>query len=266
MVSAAREPEWPDKAMFAAILLILAGAVGTAFRLLLPFMTVQDNLPQVFTDEIPGYALALCLATMAAGVLSLLRQAAVFAYLGAVFAIASLAMYGLVPFLGLLAIGAMVKSHLEGEETSDDGIQLPSNRWPDKAMAASLFMVVVGSIAVLQGILMFAGRFEPVVLTGMPVLAASIGVGVGLLGLVAAREVYHVRRPWIGWLALVLGFATLGFYLIGPVLAIVGMVLLALAHREDEFLLHAGGAAVAPTTPASANPAKRGRRRRRASA
>ena len=264
MAAAERDPEWPDKAMFAAILLILAGAVGTAFRLLLPFMTVQqDNLPQIFTDEIPGYALALCLATMVAGILSLWRQAAVFAYLGAAFALASMAMYGLVPFLGLLAIVAMIKSHLEGEETSNDGVQLHSSRWPDKAMAASLFMVVVALIALLQGILIFAGWFEPILLTGMPIVAGSVGVSVGLLGLVAAREVYHVQRPWMGWLALSLGLATMGFYLIGPVLAIVGSVLLGLAHREDEFVLHAGGVEVQTQ---SAKPVKRGRKRRRAAA
>jgi hypothetical protein len=255
------DPAWPDKQLFAAILLILAGAVGTAFRLLLPFNTVrQESLPVVFTDEIAGYTLALCLATMVAGVLSLLRQAAVFAYLGAVFAIASLAVYGLVPFLGLLAIAMMVKSHLEGEETRDDGVELNVSLWPDKAMAASLFMVVVGAIAVTQGLLMFAGRFDPILLTGQRTLAASIGVGVGLLGFVAAREVYHVRRPWLGWVALALGMATMGFYLLGPVLAAIGFILLALAHREQEFLIHGTGS----LTAVLAAPARRKRRRRAA--
>jgi hypothetical protein len=259
MPPAGHAPEWPDKAMFAAILLILAGAVGTAFRLLLPFITLrQDTLPQVFTDEIPGYEIALCIGTLAFGIMSLWRQAAVFAYVGAALAIASLAVFGLVPFLGLLAIAAMVKSHLEGEETRNDGIQLHSSHWPDKAMAASLFMLVVGAIAITQGILMLLGKFDPIVLVGSPVIAGSIGIVVGLLGFVAAREVYNVRRPWMGWFALAAGLATMGFYLIGPVLALVGMLLLGLAHREEEFLIHGGEIGDA----AAGKPVKRGRRRK----
>jgi hypothetical protein len=264
MPPAGHDPAWPDKQMFAAILLILAGAVGAAYRLLLPFIVVrQESLPAVFTDEIAGYTLAVCLATTAAGILSLLRQSAVFAYVGAVLAIASLAVYGLVPFLGLLAVAMMVKSHLEGEETRDDGVELHVSLWPDKAMASSLFMVVVGAIAVTQGLLMFGGRFDPILLTGQPALAASIGVGVGMLCFAAAREVYHVRRPWLGWVALVLGLATMGFYLIGPVLAIVGLVILGLAHREKEFLIHGIGAADATGLPL---PKPRRRRRRPAGA
>jgi hypothetical protein len=266
MPPAGHDPEWPDKAMFSAILLILAGAVGTAFWLLLPFITVrQDSLPLVFTDDIPGYAVSLCMATMVAGILSLLRQAAVFAYLGAFFAIASLAVYGLVPFLGLIAIVMMVKSHLEGEETRNDGVELEASKWPDKAMATSLFLVVVGAIAVLQGVLMLAGRFDPILLTGQRVLAGALGVAVGLLGFFAAREVYHLRRPWLGWVALALGMATMGFYLIGPVLAAVGLVLLGLAHREQEFLLHGGEPDVVkdgPGTPATVGAMPKPARRR----
>ncbi|MHB1262172.1 MAG: hypothetical protein ACYC2H_10720 [Thermoplasmatota archaeon] len=261
MPPAGHAPEWPDKAMFAAILLILAGAVGTAFWLLLPFITVQqDNLPVVFTDDIPGYAVSLCIATMAAGILSLWRQAAIFAYLGATFAILSLAVFGLVPFLGLLAIVMMVKSHLEGEETRNDGVELESSKWPDKAMAASLFLVVVGSIAITQGVLMLAGKFDPILFTGMPVGAGAGAVLVGLLCLFAGREVYHLRRPWMGWFALAAGLATMGFYLIGPVLALVGMVLLGLAHREEEFLIH-GGEAGEPASKTSK--VRRVRRRRK---
>lgn len=245
--------------MFSAILLILAGFVGAAFQLVRPFIEVnQEDLPSLFTDDIPFYTLTLCLATITAGVLSLLRQAALFAYLGALFGIASLGVFGLVPGLALLAIAMMVKSHLEGEETRDDDVQVDASMWPDKALASSLFMVVVGSIAITQGVLMLAGNFDPIVLTGRRLLAGSIGLAVGLLCLVAARQVYHLRTPWLGWVALALGLATMGFYLIGPVMAVTGMVLLALAHREDEFLLHGSATGdLAPSAPAR----RRGRRR-----
>lgn len=251
-------PEWPDKAMFAAILLMLAGGLGTAFRLLLPMMVVrQDNLPVLFTDDIPGYELTLCLATLVAGVLSLWRQAAVFAYVGAGFAILSLGMYGLVPFLGLLAVAMMVKSHLEGEETHNDGVQMAARIWPDKAMATSLLLVAVGAVAVLQGALELMGRFDPIVL-GNGVLAGALGVAIGLYAFVAAANVYSLRRPWMAWTALGAGILTMGFYLVGPVLAVIGMITLALAHHEDEFVVHAG----VPPGGASPSPVRKGRRRK----
>lgn len=251
------DPAWPDKAMFAAILLILAGFVGAAFELARPLIEVdQDRLPSLLTDDIPGYTLALCVATLVAGVLSLRRQAAVFAYAGALFALLSLGVFGLVPGLGLLAVGMMAKSHLEGEETRDDGVEMEASRWPDKAMAASLFLVVVGAIALTQGLLMLTGHFDPIVWRSATV-AGWLVIAVGLLGLAAGREVYHLRRPWLGWAAFALGIGTFGFYLIGPVMALAGMALLGLAHREQEFLIHAAGEDVPAPMPV-----KRGRRRR----
>jgi hypothetical protein len=255
------DPAWPDKAMFAAILLILAGFVGAAFELARPLIEVdQERLPTVFTDDIPGYTLGLCLATIVAGVLSLRRQAALFAYVGAVLAMLSLGVFGLVPGLGLLAVATMVKSHLEGEETRDDGVELSGSLWPDKAMAASLFLVVVGAIAMTQGILMLAGRFDPIVWQSAA-LAGWLAVAVAVGCFAAARELYHVRRPWMGWVAFVLGVGTLGFYAIGPVMALVGMLLLGLAHREQEFILH-GSDGDLPAGTVAAAPMRRGRRRR----
>lgn len=252
------DPAWPDKAMFAAILLILAGLVGAAFELARPLIEVdQDRLPSLFTDDVPGYTLALCLATVAAGILSLRRQAALFAYVGALLALLSAGVFGLVPGLGLLSVGMMVKSHLEGEETKDDGVELESSRWPDKAMAASLFLVVVGAIAITQGALMLTGHFDPI-LWGSATLAGWLIIAVGALCLAAGRELYHVRRPWTGWAAFVLGIGTFGFYLIGPVMALAGMALLGLAHREREFVLHGA----AGEDPVEAMPVRRGRRRR----
>ena len=242
MPPAGHAPEWPDKAMFSAILLVLAGAVGLAFAAVKPLLVIdEDGLPMVFADQIPGYTITTCVGVLVAGLLSLWRQAALFAYVGAVLALASLAVYGLVPALGLLAIAAMVKSHLEGEETRNDGVQLHSSKWPDKALASSLFILVVAAIAITQAFLLLGGRLNALLWGDESQIAGFVGLAIGLVGLVAAREVYNLRRPWMGWFALVLGLGTLGFYLIGPVLALVGMLLLGLAHREQEFLAAAAG-------------------------
>lgn len=259
MASEEYDPAWPDKAMFCAILLILAGFVGATFELTRPLMEVdQDRMPVLFTDDIPYYTLTMCVLVVLFGFLSLRYQSALFAYLGAFFAILSVGMVGLVPILAFLAVAFMVKSHLEGEETRLDGVQLDASKWPDKAMATSLFIVVVASIALLQALLIFIDRFDPLLLKPTP-LAGLFGLAVAAFGFWAARQVYRQRRPGAGWLALGLGLATFGFYLVGPLMAIAGMVLLALAHREDEF--HERVAA----TPTPAAAPKR-RRRRRATA
>jgi hypothetical protein len=258
------DPAWPDKALFAAILLILAGAVGAAFQLARPLIEVdQDRMPSIFTDEIPYYTLALSGLVLLSGVLSLRYQAALPAYVGAVLGVASLGVFGLVPALSVLAVAMLVKSHLEGEETRLDGHELHPSQWPDKAMASSLLLVVVGGIAATQGLLILAGDFDPLVL-GNSTVAGVAGLAVGLLALVAARQVYHLRTPWLGWLAFAGGLATLGFYLLGPVLALVGMLMLGLAHREHEFLVHGDEAPASPGRPVSRAKARRRAAGRRA--
>ncbi len=252
MPPAGHDPAWPDKAMFAALLLILAGVIGLAFQLVKPLMTIDEaRMPSIMANEWTSYELMLCGATVLFGILSLRRQAATFAYLGAACAIASLAVYGLLPLFGLLAILAMVKSHLEGEETRNDGIQMHSRNWPDKALAASLFLLVVACISLLQGTMILLENFEPILLKEQYAVAGSLGIIAGIVGIIASREVFHLRRPWVGWLGATLGLATLGFFLIGPLLAVTAMGLLMLAHKEDEFLSPDGQAAQTPSTTTS---------------
>lgn len=231
-----QDPAWPDKAMFAAILLVLAGAAGLLFRAVYPSLTINDeDLLSLGDDPVSPWGTALCAVTLALGVVALRRQAAWPAYAGSATAVLSLSIYGLVPAFGLLALAFMGLSRREGEETRDDGVQLSAAKWPDKAMATSLFLVVTAGIALTQGILMLQGRFDPIVWTGPPAAAGAAGVLIGLLCLVAAREAYRVERPWLAWAAFVASLATFGFYLIGPLFAMVGMLLLALAHHEGEF-------------------------------
>lgn len=234
MPAEGQDPTWPDKAMFAALLLILAGVAGLVFRAIYPSLVIdEDDLPGI-GDPDATWTTALCAATLLLGVWSLLRQAAWSAYLGSATAIASLGMYGLIPLYGLGALGAILLSRREGEETRDDDVHLPASLWPDKAMAASLFLVIIAGVAVAQAILILDDRYEPVLLTNATV-AGVVGLAIGALCLVAARESYHVRRPWLVWTAFILSFGTVGFYLIGPLYAVAGMVLLALAHKEGEF-------------------------------
>lgn len=234
MPAAGQDPAWPDKAMFAALLLILAGLAGLSFRLVRPMMVVDESDLPGIGDPLATATTVLCAATLLLGVWSFLRQAAWAAYGGAAAAVASLGMYGLVPLFGLAAFVAMALSRREGEETRDDDVQVPALQWPDKAMASSLFLVVVAGVAITQGVLLLLGRYDPILLDDAT-WAGVLGLAIGALCLAAAREAYHVRRPWLAWAAFILSFATVGFYLIGPLYALAGMVLLGLAHHEGEF-------------------------------
>jgi hypothetical protein len=242
------DPEWPDKAMFAALLLIMGGILGLLVEGLRMVATVENNLPDGILASYPNWLSAsMSAVTLLFGILCFRTQAAVFGYTGAVAGLFSLAYSGLVPFLSILAIGMLIKSHLEGEETRNDGIKLHSSLWPDKAMAASLFMVVGGSTAGVQGIAIAMDNYEPVVLDAMPAVAILVDLVAFVFCLFAARRVYHLRNPWLGTAAAVVCIVTLALYVIGPIFGAVILLFMALARRENEFGLNvATGIAAAP--------------------
>ncbi|MFO1534807.1 MAG: hypothetical protein ABR586_04015 [Thermoplasmatota archaeon] len=233
MPPASHRPEWPDKAMFAALCLILGGALGVLFELGRGLLFVDQEKLYLFTSDIPFYTLTLAAATLALGVVCLRTQAALFGYLGAATAILSLALFGLVTFLGLAAVALLVKAHLEGEETRNDGIRLRADQWPDKALAAAMVLFVGGALTLTQAVAVSLGKFQAVIVTGS--WAVALDAAAGLFALWAARETFHLRRPWAGVAAAVLLVAAAATYVLGPALGLVALLLLWLASREGEF-------------------------------
>lgn len=237
MVMPEHESEWPDKAMFAGILLTLAGALGILFALLrLTDATFGEDIPVLLAEwplaiMFPAAALALVL-----GVQATRHQAAIFVYLGSLMGIISLAGLGLVPILCVLAIGFMVRAHFEGEDTVIRTPPPDSDDWPDKAFAASLVLFVTGIITLFQGILTYTGTFAPVLWGQVPAIWATIAVLAGAFCVWSAREIFHLRRAWAGTTGCIVGILGLGLFIVGPILCVIGLVLLALAHKEDEFL------------------------------
>ncbi|HUR61469.1 MAG TPA: hypothetical protein VM286_03790 [Candidatus Thermoplasmatota archaeon] len=223
---------WPDKAMFSAMCLILGGGLGFLFELLRPFIVTGGDL-YLFTNDIPGYTLAATGVTLVLGIVCLRTQAALFGYLGALAALLSLGLFGLVSFLGLASIAFMVKAHLEGEETRNDGITLSSDQWPDKALAASMVLFAAGSLMLVQGIAIAMGSYRATLLPDTLEFLLDLAAGVATVA--AAREVFHLRRPWAGMAGAFLCIATFGMYVLGPALGIAAFVLLHLAQKEEEF-------------------------------
>ncbi|HUR64376.1 MAG TPA: hypothetical protein VM241_07835 [Candidatus Thermoplasmatota archaeon] len=233
MPPSSHRPEWPDKAMFAALCLILGGGLGLLFEVGRGLLFVNQDALYLFTSDIPFYTLACTAATLLLGIACLRTQAALYGYLGAAAALLSLALFGLVSFLGAAAVAFLVKAHLEGEETRNDGIRLSAEQWPDKALAAAMVLFVGGALTLAQAFAVLFNSYRPVLVTG--VAATGLDAVAGLAALWAARETYHLRRPWAGAAAAVLLVAAAATYVLGPALGVAALVLLSLARREGEF-------------------------------
>jgi hypothetical protein len=238
MAGRPHDARWPDKAMFAALLLLVAGALGTLHGVLeAAGATFGDSIPAWLRAMPTPFVLLGSIAAALLGLVALRTQRSLFALLGALAAVASTGLFGIVSALGLLSLGFLALSRREDEPTRGEG-RIAASAWPDKAMAASLFLVVAAAVALFQAVALMAGRLS------VPILpdAAGFRWGLGLFdllaaaaGIAAAREVYLLRRPWLGWTAGILLVASAGLYLLAPLAALVALLLLDLARREGEF-------------------------------
>lgn len=228
---------WPDKVMFAAMLLVLAGLLGALFALLrLAGLTIGRDLSDMLYAMPPVASLLLSLLTVAVGLIGMRGQSIAPLWFAVGTGILSVGMLGLVPLLSLVATGFMVRSHLEGEEDARDTPLHPS-MWPDKALAASLLLFAAGAVALLQALLLFRDdlRVPDSLLVAQSVLGV-VSLVAGLSCLYASFEVYRLRRAWAGYVGAFLAFASAGFVLIGPVLGVASFVLLQKARSEEEFV------------------------------
>lgn len=230
-------PEWPDKIMFAAMLLAIAGALGAIFATLrLAGLTIDKGIAD--TLEVTGaeLSLVLSLATAALALHGIRHQAAVWAWLAAGTAVLSMGMLGLVPVLALVAAGFLVRSRMEGEETTHDERRLDASLWPDKALAASLLLFVGGAILLLQALVVDRNDLLlPEEVRGASDAVAAASLAAGVWSVYASFEVYRLRRPWTGHLAAGLNAATFAFLVLGPALALATFLLLRKARGEREF-------------------------------
>ncbi len=236
MVRQGHDPEWPDKIVFAGLTLILAGVAGVVFvGLQATTATVRELVPGILGTIPLWLSGSLSAATAGMGGLAIRHQAAVWVVVGAITGVGSLAIYGAVPLLAVLALGFVVKGWREGEEMAHDDRRFEAKDWPDKAFAASALLLVAGVITLLQAALVFAGRFEPLLFGAWPAVAGTWGVACGIACCWGARECFHLSRPWAGVVGAVAALAGGGFYVIGPLLGVATLELLRRAEREDEF-------------------------------
>lgn len=230
-------PEWPDKVMFAAMLQVMGGTLGAIFALLqLAGLKIDDGVLIHVGIVDAGPALVLSLATLALGLYGIRHQAALWVWLAIATGVLSVGMIGLVPILSFVAIGFLLRSRMEGEETKHDHRTVPASLWPDKALAASLLLFVGGLVALVQAFVVYADLvILPTMLRDLPMAVAFVSAIAGLWSVYASFEIYRLHRIWVGYVAAALELVSLAFLVVGPALAISAFVLLQKARGENEF-------------------------------
>jgi hypothetical protein len=234
-VGEGHEAQWPDKLIFAALLLIVAGSFGLLYAALRSTgATIGPNLP-AFLRDYPVWAIFLGSAvTLAGGWAGFRFQWALACWVGVAAAIASMGFLGLVPALAFIAAGMLVVSILEGEKTGFHG-RTEAHEWPDKAIQASLFLVIGGVFAAAQAGLQYAGVFDAILWKDMPWIWATFSAVAALVMVAGGVQCFRLRGARLGMIGAGLGILAASFYVVGPIMGLLALNAIRLAHRENEF-------------------------------
>lgn len=226
---------WPDKSLFGAVMLFITGLVGVAFVAFSAYVDVvfSERVPRILRDYPPLLTLLLSFAAFVCAAVSLRQRDTNWAFAGALAGVLSLGLLGVGSVLSLIAAVFLVLSRLEREDYTPETLRLTADQWPDKSLAASLLMFMAGVVALLWGGGLTIGLVS--LDLGATLILGQASLLAGLVCLFAALQLYFQRGLWVGALAAVGGIATVGFYVVGPLLSLAALVLIVLAHREQEF-------------------------------
>ncbi len=234
MARSGHDPSWPDKIVFANVLVVIAGALGILFAALrLGLGTVEQAVPGILEFVPAWWSLGWSSVAVAAGWQGIKRQAVRWTWFGVAAAVLSLAVFGLVGILGIVALTFVVKAKMEGEEMRDDEHLVPADQWPDKALIAGLLLNVAAAVTGLQGVLMLVGRLAA--LGGLDIAWGAVSLVAAVFLAWCASQVARLERPWPGIAGGIVAIGALGFYILGPVLGLVALELMRRAGGEGEF-------------------------------
>lgn len=245
---------WPDKSLFGAVMLFMTGLLGILFAGFQSAIDVEFSakVPQFLREYPPMLTLFLSLLTFVFAGVSLRNRDTLWAIWGCLTGIAAFGLLGVGTILSTVALAFLFLSRVEREDFKPETLRLTSDQWPDKSLAASLLILMAGVVAVLWGTLLVAGLVT--LELGQTLILGEASVVAGLLCFFASLQLYYQRGVWVGVLASMAAVATIGFYVIGPLLGISVVVLLFLAYREREF--EKRRSASAPVHPAAGKPSR----------
>lgn len=227
---------WPDKHLYATILLFLGAILGALFALATLSIPVRyaPDMPALLTE---GWGTGFTLAASLAGGLfawTCYRRRSP----GSGFAAAGLVFlgFGALGLSSLLALAAalfLLQARREGEHANPATRTLHAHAWPDKALAAALLLVVSAIASLVWAAALLA---QSVDVRSLDAVAWGWLSLAGALVALAGAYLAYQQQGYAGCLAATIASGcTGGFVVIGPVLSIGSLVLLAWSHREREF-------------------------------
>lgn len=226
---------WPDKHLYASILLMIGAAMGAGYALVIAAIpvTYSPDMPDLLRGSNFTWSLVLSGVGLALAIGCYRSTSPTLGFFAAGAEVLSLGALGITPLLAVAATGFLVVARKEGEHENPATRRLAAHHWPDKALAAALLLFVsaiaslVWAYALLGGVLDVRGVDTQ--MWGLASLAA------GVLALAAAALSYRQRAYWLCIAATVLVAVTGSFVVLGPALSIGSIALLVRARREDEF-------------------------------
>lgn len=225
---------WPDKLLYGAILLILAGGVGILYGLVAAAAGIRYShfVPDFARVDDFGWSAAMSVAALALAALALVFRRIVWVALGGLAALLSIGPLGVNILLGGGALVFAFRGWREGEGRHEPTRKLAAHEWPDKSLAAAMLLVVLGVTSLLWGLALTAGWLSVTSADGwLGILALITGAG----AMVATPLIHRQHAAWPGIAAAIGGIVGLGFGVLGPALGITVLVLLRKADAEGEF-------------------------------
>lgn len=227
---------WPDKALYAATLLLITSMLGLIHGLAFSAVdiTLSGEIPWLLRAWPPEAVLLLSAVEAVGAVMALRRQQTEWALAAGVAGVVSFSVFGLGSIIALVALVFVGLARREGEDAPAPDEALDAETWPDKALAASTVLVVSGVLTLGWGL---ANAREAVAFQGyMPQVAFGwICIGIGLLCLAAAALLYRQDGALVGIAAAVGSILGLALYVVGPLLGLAALYLIREAKKEDEF-------------------------------
>lgn len=228
---------WPDKSLYAAVVLFLTGFVGVLTWAVTETMPVAyaPRAEQVFAFWPAWAILVFSLLAVAAASVALWQRSTRWSLTGSGFAFLSIGFFGVNALLALVALVFVHRAWKEGEDANPATRVLTADMWPDKLLAASLVMLIGGVVTFVWG---FAILFDAVTYQGYVATGVPFGLGAvvaGIVALWASSRLYMQRGAVLGVVATVLLGAAVALWVVGPILALAAFVLILLGAREEEF-------------------------------
>lgn len=230
---------WPDKHLYASILLLIGAALAAAYTIVVSLVPIRyaQKMP-TFVEGVLGSSempmgLIFPAIAMTLALVSFYKR---LPWAGFAAAAVELLTFGALGVSSLLAIAAVVfllRARREGEHVNPKTAALHASVWPDKSLAAALLLSIGGLAALVWGFAILTGWLDVRQFDG--VLWGVLSLVGAVLAFVGAATGYSQRSFALAFVGAIALAATMCFVVIGPALGLGAFTLLLRARSEGEF-------------------------------